>query len=570
MKRYLILALTVLCSVTVGWGNEPNDSDRLLIDSLKRQVHELRLKEIVMQAALDSSGRTARMDSMRREQRRQHIDSLRQITPGVPLVVEGDTLFYLYASMGGEDAMHRVADISRRILQIGKSLRTTTDTLHCFEGEVSTDIMCGEIVIMHVSDLDGLWNGTTRQLLANDYCATIEKVIQDLQEQYGLDAKLEGLGWAVLIVFVQIFVFLLTVRIMRRLRREIGDGLRGHIHSVVINGYEVINVSQAKHVLVVLSHVVQVLLVIFQLFISLPLLFSIFPETEKFTWNMVNYVWSPLRDILISFVQYFPSLVKILVIIFVVRWLLKAIHHVATEIESEHLRLDGFYRDWAKPTYHIVRIFIIAFTLIVIWPLLPGSDSGIFKGVSIFVAALFSLGSTATVGNLISGLIITYMRPFVVGDFVRIGDREGTVIEKNTFVTRLRDIKENIITVPNNSILSLPTVNYSAAARERGGTIVHSDFTFTYHVPRATVESYLLEATARCKLLLKEPAPFVLVTTLEDFYTRYQINAYTANTHQLPDVYSEMHKNIIDVFHEHNLDPTSSHFVKVAPQNEKS
>jgi small-conductance mechanosensitive channel len=195
--------------------------------------------------------------------------------------------------------------------------------------------------------------------------------------------------------------------------------------------------------------------------------------------------------------------------------------------------------------------------------LLPGSESGVFKGVSIFVAALFSLGSTTTIGNLISGIIITYMRPFLVGDFVRIGDQEGEVVEKNAFITRLRDIKGNLVTVPNNSILSQQTVNYTAAARDGKGSIVHSTFTFTYHVPRETVEAYLLEGAARCKLLEKNPKPFVLYTALEDFYTQYEINGYTKETARLFAVYSELHRNIIDVFHEHNLDPTSSHFIKV-------
>ena len=183
--------------------------------------------------------------------------------------------------------------------------------------------------------------------------------------------------------------------------------------------------------------------------------------------------------------------------------------------------------------------------------------------MSIFVAALFSLGSTASIGNLVSGIIITYMRPFLVGDYVQIGDREGTVIEKNAFITRLRDIKENIITVPNNSILSMTTVNYTAAVRHAGGTIVHSDFTFTYKVYREQIEPLLLEAAGRCELLLKTPPPFVLVTQLEDFYTRYQINGYTMESQRLFEVYSELHKHILDVFRENNLEPTSSHFVKV-------
>ena len=335
----------------------------------------------------------------------------------------------------------------------------------------------------------------------------------------------------------------------------------------MIKGYTLLNVHQSKRILLFLTRVLQVLLVVFQLFISLPLLFSIFPETEKFTWNMINYVWAPLRDMFVSFVFYFPNLVKICVILYVVRWLLKAINHMAIEIEAGRLKIDKFYKDWAQPTYQIVRIFVIAFTLIVIWPLLPGSDSGIFKGVSIFVAAIFSLGSTSTIGNLISGIIITYMRPFLVGDFVRIGDTEGTVIEKNTFITRLLDIKGNVVTVPNNSILSQQTVNYSASKLHGEGTIVHSDFTFTYKVPRQTIEQYLLEAADRCELLLKEPKPFVLVKALEDFYTHYEINGYTQVTERLFDVYSELHKHIVDVFREHDLDPTSSHFVAVKQQS---
>jgi small-conductance mechanosensitive channel len=161
------------------------------------------------------------------------------------------------------------------------------------------------------------------------------------------------------------------------------------------------------------------------------------------------------------------------------------------------------------------------------------------------------------------------MRPFIVGDYVRIGEREGEVVEKNAFITRLKDIKGNLITVPNNSILSQQTVNYTAALRHGEGSIVHSDFTFTYKVPRATIEAYLLEGAARCQLLLKEPKPFVLVTALEDFYTRYEINAYTKETERLFEVYSELHKNIIDVFREHDLDPTSSHFVKMEEINKE-
>ncbi len=559
----LLLLLMPLSGVAQTEPTEQQDSVQLVMDSLRREVQELKLKEMMMQHVLDSTGRSAREDSMRQALRQQQIDSLRKITPGVPVIVEGDTLFNIYASLGGEGPLHRAENIAYKVKQLGKSLRTTTDSVFVFNSELTSDIMCGEVVVMRVSELDGLWAGKSRQELARDRMATIDATIAQLQKEYGLKAKLYGLCWAVVLIVLQILFFILTSRFIAWLRREIAGGLRGRLRSLVVKGYELLNLQQVKRILFILARILQAVLVVLQLFISLPTLFIIFPETEKFTWNMIYYVWEPLRDIVVTTVHYFPNLVKIAVIIYVVRWLLRGIRHLSSEIEAGRLKLDSFYQDWAQPTYHIIRIFIIAFTLIIVWPLLPGSDSGIFQGVSIFVAALFSLGSSVSIGNLVSGIIITYMRPFLVGDFVQIGEHEGTVIEKNSFTTRLRDIKENIITVPNNSILSQTTVNYTAAVRQAGGTIVHSDFTFTYKVFREQIEPLLLEAAGRCELLLKTPPPFVLVTQLEDFYTRYQINAYTTESQRLFEVYSELHKNILDVFRENNLEPTSSHFVKV-------
>lgn len=561
MKKILSIWLLV-CWVLVSSAQE-QDSMRQRMDSLQRELQEMKMKELVLRNALDESGRGVREDSLRKAEQKHRIDSLRKVTPGVPLVIEGDTLLYIYTSLGGDDPAHRVESVARKVTQIGKSLKLTTDSMHIFVSEYTDDVMCGEVVIVRVSDLDGLWNGMSRRELAEEYLRILSLEIERLHADYGLKAKLTGLGWAVFLIVVQVLFFILTARFIRYLRHLIIEGVDGRMKPLVIKGYELMNIHQVKRILLFLTRVLQVFLVLLQLFISLPLLFSIFPETEKFTWNMINYVWSPLRDMVISIVRYFPNLVKIAVIVYVVRWVLKGLHHISDEIAVGHLKIDRFYQDWAQPTYHIIRIFVVAFTLVVIWPLLPGSESGVFKGVSIFVAALFSLGSTTTIGNLISGIIITYMRPFLVGDFVRIGDQEGEVVEKNAFITRLRDIKGNLVTVPNNSILSQQTVNYTAAARDGKGSIVHSTFTFTYHVPRETVEAYLLEGAARCELLEKNPKPFVLYTALEDFYTQYEINGYTKETARLFAVYSELHRNIIDVFHEHNLDPTSSHFIKV-------
>ncbi len=290
MKRLPILLL-LLVAMTMSMKAEQTDSAQMVIDSLSRQLQQLQLREAMMQHMLDSTGQTARLDSLRRERRRQHIDSLRQVTPGVPVIIMADTLFSLYAPLGGETPEQRAEDISRTVMQIGKSFRTTTDSVRIFESDFSSDIMVGEVVLMHVSDLDGLMSGKPRRELAQEMAVALSSKIDELQDHYGLKAKLRGLAMALVLIVLQIIFFILTARLIRWIRREIMGNLRGYLKPLVIKGYELLNNPQEQRILLILSRVLQVFLVIFQLFISLPLLFMIFPETEKFTRNMINYVW---------------------------------------------------------------------------------------------------------------------------------------------------------------------------------------------------------------------------------------------------------------------------------------
>ena len=138
-------------------------------------------------------------------------------------------------------------------------------------------------------------------------------------------------------------------------------------------------------------------------------------------------------------------------------------------------------------------------TIFVIFPYLPGSDSQVFQGVTIFVGLLISLGSASAVSNMVAGLVITYMRPFKIGDKVKIGEVSGEVLEKSLLVTRLRTIKNEDITVPNASVLSGHTVNYSSVASNMG-LIVHTTVTIGYDVPWKKVHELLLSAAKETKI----------------------------------------------------------------------
>jgi small-conductance mechanosensitive channel len=196
---------------------------------------------------------------------------------------------------------------------------------------------------------------------------------------------------------------------------------------------------------------------------------------------------------------------------------------------------------------------------VLVFPYLPGSDSNVFRGVSVFIGVLFSLGSSSAIANMVAGLVITYMRPFKIGDRIKIGDIIGDVMEKNLLVTRIKTPKNEEITIPNSSILSGNTTNYSSLARTEG-LIIHTIVTIGYDVPWKQIHQALIDAALRTEKLLKEPHPFVLQTGLEDFYVSYQINAYTKESKMLAHIYSELHQNIQDCCFEKGIEILSPHY----------
>ncbi len=230
------------------------------------------------------------------------------------------------------------------------------------------------------------------------------------------------------------------------------------------------------------------------------------------------------------------------------------------------IRLPNFHRDWADPTYKIVRSLIIVFTVIVVFPYLPGSQSEAFKGVSLFLGVLFSLGSTSVVANVVAGIILTYMYAFKLGDRVKIGDTTGDVIEKTLLVTRIKTIKNIIITIPNALVMGSHIINYSTSAA-REGLILHTTVTLGYDVPWRKVHETLIAAALSVEKIKKEPAPFVFQTSLDDFYVSYELNCYTDKPELMGGIYSELHQNIQDRCNEAGIEILSPHYAAARDGN---
>ncbi|MNY10735.1 Miniconductance mechanosensitive channel MscM precursor [compost metagenome] len=161
------------------------------------------------------------------------------------------------------------------------------------------------------------------------------------------------------------------------------------------------------------------------------------------------------------------------------------------------------------------------------------------------------------------------MRPFRIGDVVKIGDTTGAVQEKSLLVTRVLTFKNEVITIPNSAILTGNTVNYTSLA-DQDGLIVHTTVTLGYDIPWATAQELLINAALASEGVVKEKQPFVLQTGLEDWYVSYQLNAYISNPKRMPAIYSEIHKNIHIAFDAAGVEIMSPHYQAIRDGNEST
>ncbi|MCB1140540.1 MAG: mechanosensitive ion channel family protein, partial [Leptospiraceae bacterium] len=299
-------------------------------------------------------------------------------------------------------------------------------------------------------------------------------------------------------------------------------------------------------------------------------IFGLFEATENWASVLLGYVQKPLHGAAVAFVAYLPNLFFILVVIVATRYLVKFAGFLFREIEKGTIEINGFYPDWARPTHKILAVVLIAFASIIAFPYLPGANSDAFKGISIFLGFMVSLGSSAIIANIMAGVVITYMRPFRVGDRVKIGDTEGDIIEKSLLVTRIRTVKNVEITIPNGTVLASHIVNYSTAIdrKETDGLILHSTVTIGYDVPYKQVQELLIQAASELDFIKKTPAPFVLQTSLDDYYISYQINCYTDHPDRMARIYSALHQNILDRFNEAGVEIMSPHYYALRDGNQ--
>lgn len=471
--------------------------------------------------------------------------------------IEGRHILTVYEPLGGYTPEERAKRIAARIIDTSKG-KMPPEAIRLDVRQYWTEILIGNEILMAVTDLDAKKAGKPRSQLATEYAASIRQEIVVYRREHSWKALL----WAVVYTVVATAVLAALAFGMRRLRfllRGVALGWLEKRTNVKEKSAVHLSVTYIGTTLVALGAIIRwvVLLALFEIYLTVVL--SFYSSTRAISMAVTEWLFSALSSLAKSGLEYLPNLMVIGVIAFVSSQVLRLVNVVFHEVERGGIKIQGFYPDWAAPTARLIRMLIAVLVLVIVFPYLPGSKSPAFQGISIFVGVLLSLGSSSAVANAIAGVILTYMRSFLVGDWVKIGETTGEVVEKNMLVTRVLTPKKEIITIPNAAVMGGSVTNYTSEAK-KAGVIFHTTVTIGYDAPWRKVHELLTEAARATEHVLSDPAPFVLQSALNDFYVAYELNAFTDSPLKMQFIYSDLHQNIQDKFNEAGVEICSPHF----------
>ncbi|MFN5969471.1 MAG: mechanosensitive ion channel family protein [Microcystis sp.] len=480
-----------------------------------------------------------------------------------PVMLDNQELFTIRQGIGSFSAQERAKSITDRIEKIADddALSPEDLTIKIDPEDKNPSIILGDTVIATITSRDAKLHAVSQEVLAERALAKIKAAIVRYRQERQPDNLLKDAVLTVSATLATVLIFWVIIFISSQVFPQIQRLITSLVPGVVFQNFEIISSQTIGIFSLRVLQFIRTLIILTILYFYLTFVLRLFPWTRKFGDGFLQYFFSALEVVSQEIAKYLPSIFIILIIVFITHYLLRAIKPFFTGLERENLVINGFYPDWAKPTYNLLSLLIIALAIVIAFPYLPGFNSPAFQGVSVFLGVLFSLGSTSAIANVVGGIILIYTRSFQLGDKISIGDVIGDVIEKGLLVTRIRTPANRIITIPNSSLLNTNVINFSVSQREfKQPLILQTTVTLGYDLPWRKVHATLKEAALATKFIVSEPAPFVLQTSLDDFYVSYQLNAYTDHPSKMVYIYSELHQNIQDKCNEVGIEIMSPHY----------
>ncbi len=488
-----------------------------------------------------------------------------QVTVELAEVVVDGHLVMKVRGTASYPAARRARLITRNIVAAARDENFADDDLTLRVDGERTLLLAGERVLHEIYDADAQIEGLTREVLAADIQYRVQEVITAYRHDREPEVLLEKTGYALATVMLAATLIFGFAKAFRLLADLLDRRLQTQIRTLEQRSARLLRSRNLTRGLRALTKAVFLALVALTLYLSTQFVLGLFPWTRRFADWLFGLILSPLQEIGRGVLGAIPDLMWLIILFFITRYLLGTIRAFFRGVENGSVKLASLERDLALPTYRIVRLVVILFAIVMAYPHIPGSDSAAFQGLSVLVGLIISLGSQSIIGNIIAGYSLLYRRPFKIGDRIRIADTVGSVTELRVLTTRLQSLKNEEIVIPNTMVLNEEVINYSARAREQG-LILHTTVGIGYETPWRQVEAMLKEAAERTGGLLKQPKPFVLQHALGDFAVTYEINAHCNDANNMAQIYSALHRNILDVFNEYGVAIMTPSYIADPPE----
>jgi small-conductance mechanosensitive channel len=477
---------------------------------------------------------------------------------GWPVLLDGEELYRVRNPLGPFSAEDRAERSEQHIQRIADDPFYSSDLFRIEEREDAIVVSYRDIQVGALTPKDAEAYGMPALEAVERTVQTVKHAIEGYRERQRPEQWLIGLGVvlgsALLLAVLVRLVQRRSARLELKLRERGGASSgwlfqrRGNLSAERLLELELRLVRWSRNALIALLALV-----------FLQASFLALPISRAWAIGILGYLLDPLRTLRESFLLHVGDLFFILVVVVLVRWLLRLMRWLALEAQAGTISLPTVTADTALPAYKVVRMVVLAVACMVIYPYIPGSSTAAFKGIGLFAGALFTLGASGAAASMIVGVTLIFTDVFRVGDRIQVGEVTGDVVEVTLFLTRLRTPKNEIVTLANGGILASRLVNYSKEARGLG-LILHTSVTIGYDAPWRRVHELLLEAARATEGVLASPEPFVLQSSLDDFYVSYELNAYTREANAMLDMYSALHQNIQDAFHRGGVEIMSPHF----------
>jgi small-conductance mechanosensitive channel len=471
--------------------------------------------------------------------------------PLAPVKVDGKVLFNV-RGMSSFTAEQRAEAVSKRIKSAAADQTVSVDSVKIIAEGDHLAVYAWKSFLINVYEQDAeveqISMGTLAYIISQKTSEALKLYRHDRSRPVLIKKSINAL----VALIIQTLILVLILWLFRLISNVFQKRITSRIETLETQSFSLIRANQIWKIYNSVFRLLRIVIITVFLAFSLNYVLGLFPWTR----NVSTYVMKLLGDPFVSMgkgiLHFLPDLAFLVVLYFIVRYLLKLSRLLFKGIQEGGIVIRKFDPDWAMPTYRIFRVFVIIFAVIIAFPYIPGSDSTAFKGISVFIGVLLSLGSSSFISNLIAGYFMTYRGAFKMGDRIQVGDQVGFVEAQEVLVTRLRTIKNEEVIIPNSTMLNSNILNFSKKAREQG-LIIHTAVGIGYETPWRMVEAMLKEAADRTEELLKEPPPYVLQLSLGDFAVNYEINAYCNDVSHLRRTYTLLHQNILDVFNENNV-----------------